>query len=223
MTLFLLPCWEKKLKKEIQKPYFHKILHFLALERKKNITICPEKSLIFNAFLQTPYDNVRVVILGQDPYHNKGQADGLAFSVPNNIRIPPSEKNIFKELSTDLLIPEPKTGSLLSWAKQGVFLLNTILTVQEKKPHSHKNIGWEQFTTAVIKTLLEKQTSLVFLLWGRQAQTKLSLLTKSHHKIFTAGHPSPLSVRFFSGCRHFSQTNLFLEKQKQPIINWSIS
>ena len=214
--------WKEALRGEFQQPYFDGIKAHLTKEKQQGQTIYPPGGLIFNAFELTPFHDVKVVILGQDPYHNPGEAMGLCFSVPIGVRVPPSLKNIYKELNTDVGFEIPNHGDLTSWAKQGVFLLNAMLTVRHKSAGSHKNIGWQTFTDAVIKTLSDRKENLVFLLWGRFAQSKASLIDQMKHHVLTAAHPSPLARNAFSGCQHFSKTNSILEKMDQAPINWSL-
>jgi uracil-DNA glycosylase len=217
------PSWKKALMPEFQKDYFQQVREKLKEEKKQGHTIYPPGPLIFNAFNQTPFDRVRVVILGQDPYHGPGQAHGLCFSVQDGVKPPPSLVNIYKEINSDLGIPIPNTGNLEPWARQGVFLLNAILTVRARQPASHKHLGWEQFTDAVIQTLSEKREHLVFLLWGKFAQGKRELIDPVKHLILTAPHPSPYSASYgFFGCRHFSQTNNYLKKHGEEPIDWSL-
>jgi uracil-DNA glycosylase len=196
-------------------------------EKELGHPIYPPEPLVFHAFLQTPFSSVKVVIMGQDPYHGAGQAEGMSFSVPCGIPLPPSLKNIFIELEKDLGIPPSTTGSLTPWAKQGVLLLNATLTVREKEPKSHYGKGWEQFTDAVIRTLVEREDPIVFLLWGKSAQEKVEHIVKegkTHHAILVAAHPSPYSAYSgFFGCRHFSKVNELLAKWKKPTIDWSLS
>lgn len=214
--------WYQVLKEEIEKPYIQELKQFLESEQKK-ATVYPPEPLVFNAFSQTPFEKVKVVIVGQDPYHGPGQAHGLSFSVPCGIEPPPSLKNIFKELQTDVGFTPTKTGCLTPWAKQGVLLLNATLTVQANTPRSHYGKGWEDFTDAVVKTLYARREPLVFVLWGRSAKEKidrLHLAPNSHHLILTAAHPSPLSAyNGFFGCGHFSKINEFLKKEP---INWQL-
>lgn len=214
--------WKVVLEQEFQSDYFKVLKEFLIEERKKYI-VYPPASQIFASFNNTPFDKVKVVILGQDPYHGQGQANGLCFSVNNGIQIPPSLQNIFKEIYNDLGFPIPKTGNLEKWAKQGVLLLNATLTVRANQAGSHQKKGWEQFTDAVIKALSEKRTGIIFLLWGRYAQAKEFIIDKSKHYVLKASHPSPLSVHYgFFGCRHFSQTNALLQQQGKEEIDWKI-
>ena len=214
--------WKQVLNDEFEKDYFVNLKSFL-LEEKKTYTIYPPGSQIFNAFNQTPFHNVRVVILGQDPYHGPGQAHGLCFSVPNGVAQPPSLVNIFKEINSDLGIQVSKYGNLEKWAKNGVLLLNATLTVRAHQAGSHQNKGWEQFTDAAIKALSDQREGLVFLLWGAYAQAKAKIIDSSKHNILTAPHPSPLSVyRGFFGCKHFSKTNKILKDNGLGEINWSV-
>jgi len=215
--------WLEVLHPEFEKPYFRELKSFL-LEEKKLYRIYPPGNRIFAAFDYTPFSNVKVVILGQDPYHGDGQAHGLCFSVPEGIAIPPSLVNIYKELSTDLGIPIPKSGNLEKWAKQGVLLINATLTVRANQAGSHQRHGWENFTDEVIRQLSDRHSGLVFILWGSYAQAKGALIDTSKHFILKAVHPSPLSVyRGFFGCRHFSKTNELLVTAGKEPINWSLS
>lgn len=214
--------WKKILIGEFNSEYFKNLKAFLLEEREKQ-TIYPPGSKIFSAFNLTPFDKVRVVILGQDPYHGKGQAHGLCFSVPEGIPQPPSLVNIFKEIKEDLGIKIPKSGNLEKWAQQGVLLLNATLTVRANQAGSHQNKGWETFTDFVIKELSDKKQGLVFLLWGNYAQAKEPLIDTTKHHVLKATHPSPFSVhRGFFGCKHFSKTNEILRKQGFTEINWQI-
>lgn len=214
--------WKEILKDEFQKPYFLETLKLLNIEYE-NHTIYPKKELIFNALNLTPFSDTKVVILGQDPYHNPNQAMGLSFSVQDGIKVPPSLVNIYKELFNDLNIPVSKSGNLTNWAKQGVLLLNTVLTVRENTPNSHKNIGWAIFTDAIIKKLNEHDKPIVFILWGNNSIKKKDLITNKKHLILTAAHPSPLSAnRGFFGCKHFSKTNDFLIENHLSPIDWEI-
>ena len=214
--------WKKELGEEFQADYFKTLKQFLVEERKKHI-LYPPASKIFSCFNYTPFDKVKVVIIGQDPYHGQGQANGLCFSVSPGIQQPPSLQNIFKEIQNDLGIPIPKTGNLEPWAKQGVLLLNATLTVRANQAGSHQKQGWENFTDAVIKALSEKRKGLVFLLWGRFAQAKEMLIDKSKHHILKAPHPSPFSVHSgFFGCKHFSKTNELLRQEGLEEIDWSV-
>ncbi len=214
--------WKEILMDEFQSPSFSSLKEFL-VEEKKKYTIYPPGNLIFNAFQHTPFDQVKVVILGQDPYHGKGQAHGLCFSVPQGIPQPPSLVNIFKELHSDLEIPVPAHGNLERWADQGVLLINATLTVRDSQAGSHQNKGWETFTNRVIERVSEVKSGVVFLLWGRYAQAKESLVDGSKHLVLKSAHPSPLSAfNGFFGCRHFSQTNDYLKQQGQEGIDWRL-
>ena len=215
--------WKEVLAKEFQSDYFKSLKEFLVEERKKYI-IYPPASRIFASFNYTPFNKVKVVLLGQDPYHGHGQANGLCFSVNDGISQPPSLQNIFKELNTDLNIPIPTTGNLEPWAKQGLLLLNATLTVRANQAGSHQKQGWENFTDAVISALSEKRNGLVFLLWGKFAQAKEILIDTSKHHILKAPHPSPFSVHSgFFGCNHFSKTNKLLKQEGFEEIDWNIS
>lgn len=214
--------WLEVLKDEFQQPYFAGIKQQLLVEKQQGITIYPPGPLIFNAFNKTPFGKVKVVILGQDPYHGPGQAHGLCFSVPDGVDPPPSLKNIFKELKADIGMEIPKSGNLEKWAEQGVFLLNAMLTVRANEAASHHKIGWQQFTDAVISKLSEQRSGLVFMLWGAFAKSKAKLIDTQKHFILQAGHPSPLSERYFFGCRHFSQANNILLKQGLTPIDCSL-
>jgi len=214
--------WKAVLSDEFNKDYFLKLKQFL-LDEKKRPAIYPNGKDIFNAFNYTPFARVKVVILGQDPYHGNGQAHGLSFSVPKGIKSPPSLKNIFKELHGDLNFEIPNHGDLTTWAQQGVLLLNSTLTVRAKQAASHQKKGWEQFTNRVIKEISDKKEGVVFLLWGRFAQDKEVLIDSTKHHILTAPHPSPFSAHSgFFGCKHFSKTNYLLSQQNQDSINWQI-
>lgn len=214
--------WKGILLDEFNKDYFKELKQFLLQEKKQHI-IYPSRKDIFNAFNCTPFEKVKVVILGQDPYHGKGQAHGLSFSVPFGITPPPSLKNIFKELKADLDIPIAESGNLTSWAKQGVLLLNATLTVRAKQAGSHQNKGWGNFTDAVISSLSENKEALIFVLWGRFAQNKASLIDSKKHHILTAAHPSPFSAYSgFFGCKHFSKTNEILKKNGLETIDWKL-
>lgn len=219
---FIKGDWNSILSTEFQKPYFKKLLKFLEAEyNSKNIY--PNKKDIFKALNYTSYQNVKVVILGQDPYHGEGLANGLSFSVNNNTPIPPSLKNIFKELNNDLGCYIPNNGDLTSWAMQGILLLNTVLTVEKGKANSHKNIGWENFTDCIISKLDKKDTPIVFILWGNNAISKKSLIKNSIHYIIQSVHPSPLSChRGFYNSKPFSKTNVFLNSIGKSEINWQI-
>ncbi len=214
--------WQQPLEGEFKKPYY-KDLYKKVLEEYRSRQIFPNPDDIFNAFHLTPLKDVKVVILGQDPYHNDGQAHGLCFSVKPDVEVPPSLVNIYKELQDDLGCRIPNNGYLVKWAKQGVLMLNTVLTVRAHQANSHRGIGWEQFTDAVIRAVDAQDRPIVFLLWGRPAQMKKSMLHNPKHLILEAPHPSPLSAyRGFFGCKHFSQTNAFLEKNGLAPIDWQI-
>ena len=214
--------WKAALQNQFNQPYFEGLVTFLKAEKTAEKVIFPAGPLIFNAFEQTPIDQVKVVILGQDPYHNPGEAMGLSFSVPKGKRTPPSLVNIYKEIHADLDLPIPKHGDLTSWAAQGVFLLNAMLTVEQKKPGSHQKKGWEQFTDSVIKTISDTKENVVFLLWGNFAKGKKALIDTSKHLVLEAAHPSPLAGNAFSGNQHFSKANDYLQKQGKTPIDWQI-
>jgi uracil-DNA glycosylase len=224
MDVKIEESWKDLLKDEFTKSYFLDMVKFLQLEKQQKRTIYPPGGAIFNAFFQTPFPAVKVVILGQDPYHGAGQAHGLSFSVPDNITAPPSLLNIFKELHTDTGLKIPSSGNLTKWAQQGVLLLNAVLTVRSGEAGSHSRIGWMSFTDAVIRLLSHYNTGLVFLLWGKFAREKRILIDNQRHCILEAAHPSPLSAHTgFFGCQHFSKTNEYLvAKGKQP-IDWSLT
>ncbi|MDY0343805.1 MAG: uracil-DNA glycosylase [Lentimicrobium sp.] len=215
--------WKEVLSGEFEQPYFRTLKSFLVEEKREAIVYPPGKN-IFEAFNRTPFHKVKVVILGQDPYHGPGQAHGLCFSVPAGIAFPPSLQNIFRELQTDLDIPFPKSGNLSRWADQGVLLLNATLTVRANQAGSHQKQGWETFTDAAIQKLSEQRTKLVFIFWGRFAQNKKSFIDLSRHYVLEAPHPSPLSVyRGFFGCRHFSKANQLLIENGIKPIDWSLT
>ena len=214
--------WEQVMKEELEKNYFKQLLDFVQQEYKEK-TIYPKMNEIFRAFLFTPYDKVKVVILGQDPYHGENQAEGLSFSVPEGVKQPPSLKNIFKELHDDIGCPVPNTGSLIPWAEQGVLLLNAVLTVVKDQAASHKDKGWETFTDAVIKKINEKNEPVVFILWGGYARSKKKYITNPKHLVIESAHPSPLSAyNGFFGSRPFSKTNTFLKQNNIEPIDWPI-
>lgn len=214
--------WNDLLENEFSKDYFINIQKFLE-ENSKNTEIFPKEDEIYNAFNKTSFENTRVVIFGQDPYHGENQANGLAFSVKNNIKIPPSLLNIFKEIKEEFGYEIPKNGDLTPWANQGVLLLNATLTVEAHKANSHQKIGWQTFTDNVIKLLNDKKTPIVFILWGNNAKKKTKFITNSHHLVLTSAHPSPLSAHNgFFGNNHFKITNEFLENHDLPPINWQI-
>ncbi|MBS1642866.1 MAG: uracil-DNA glycosylase [Bacteroidetes bacterium] len=223
MNVQIEDSWKEKLQSEFTKPYFLQIVSHLKTERSTNAIIYPSGKLIFNAFKQTPFNNVKVVILGQDPYHGPNQAMGLSFSVPEEVKPPPSLINIFKELNKDIGMEIPKTGNLTAWAKQGVLLLNAVLTVRANEPASHSKIGWMNFTDAVIKKISDEKKGIVFLLWGRFAQEKQILIDELKHYVLKAAHPSPFSAdKGFFGCKHFSRTNELLIKQGIQPIDWKL-
>ncbi len=223
MDIKIEKSWKEALKLEFSTDYFQQIPAHIKTEKLQGKTIYPPGSLIFNAFNTTALQNVKVVILGQDPYHGKGQAHGLCFSVQNGIPPPPSLLNIFKELQDDIGITIPDHGNLTKWAEQGVFLLNASLTVRAGEPMSHSKIGWSTFTDAVIKTISTKKKNIVFLLWGKFAQEKRVLIDESKHCILRSVHPSPLSAYGgFFGCKHFSKTNEYLVSKGIDPIDWSL-
>ncbi len=214
--------WKELLGDQFAAPYFTELKSFLVNE-KSRFHVYPPGNLIFNAFNLTPADKVKVVILGQDPYHGAGQAHGLCFSVPDGVKPPPSLVNIYKELNTDLGIPVPAHGNLEKWGRQGVLLLNATLTVRAGQAGSHQNRGWETFTDTVISSLSRKSTGIVFLLWGRYAQAKESLIDTTRHHVLKAAHPSPFSAASgFFGCRHFSRANRLLEEAGREPVDWSL-
>ena len=217
--------WHDVIGAEKQQPYFQQTLQFVEAERQAGKIIYPPAKDVFNAFRLTEFNQVKVVILGQDPYHGPNQAHGLCFSVLPGVKTPPSLVNIYKELAQD--IPGfhiPNHGYLKSWAEQGVLLLNTVLTVEQGKAHSHANSGWEKFTDRVIDVLNQQREGIVFLLWGSHAQKKGAMINRQQHHVLTAPHPSPLSAhRGFLGCKHFSMTNHILTQQGNPVIDWQPS
>ena len=222
MDVKIEASWKRVLAPEFEKPYFQNLVQQLHAEKRAGRTIYPPGPLIFNAFALTPFDQVKVVILGQDPYHGPGQAEGLSFSVPPGVALPPSLVNIYKEIETDLGVDlRGKDGSLRGWAQQGVFLLNAALTVRAGQPTSHSRIGWTEFTDAVIRTLSEQRQGLVFLLWGNFARSKHDLIDTSRHTVLEAPHPSPLARGAFFGCRHFSKTNQILINEGLSPIDWT--
>ena len=213
--------WFKELKTEFKKPYMKDLRSFLAKEKLKNRIVCPESSKIFYSLMLTPLESTKVVIIGQDPYHGEGQAQGLAFSVESDRAIPPSLVNIFKEIKSDMNIEPPIHGDLSNWSRQGVLLLNSVLTVEKGNPASHAGRGWEGFTDKIIE-ILNKRDGLVFLLWGAHAQKKGLTIDRRRHLVLEAPHPSPLSAhRGFFGCKHFSKTNKFLRERRDIEIQWS--
>lgn len=223
MNVKIEASWKEVLEEEFKKPYFKQITEHIKTEKEQGKTIYPPGPLIFNAFDQTPFDSVKVVLLGQDPYHGPRQAMGLSFSVPDGVRPPPSLINIFKELHDDTGTPIPKHGNLTKWAQQGVLLLNASLTVRAGEANSHSKIGWHQFTNTVIEKISELKENVVFLLWGKFAQDKTELIdTKKHHPL-KAAHPSPFAAdKGFFGCRHFSKTNSYLMKRGIDPIDWAL-
>jgi uracil-DNA glycosylase len=221
MKVKLTSSWHAVLDDELQKPYFKALAEFVDGERQHH-KVYPPEGEVFTAFQATPYDKVTVLLLGQDPYHDEGQAHGLAFSVRPSVRPPPSLVNMFKELHNDLGCRIPNNGYLMPWAERGVMLLNAVLTVRAHQPTSHKNKGWETFTDAVIRRLDDRSEPVVFMLWGGYAQKKQKLIDSDRHPIVTAAHPSPLSVKKFFGSKPFSAANKALEKLGQPPIDWQI-
>ncbi|SJZ71501.1 Uracil-DNA glycosylase [Chitinophaga eiseniae] len=223
MDVQIEESWKEVLKDEFNKTYFAEIVMHLKHEKALGKTIYPAGNNIFNAFQQTPFDKVKVVILGQDPYHGAGQAHGLSFSVPDGIKPPPSLGNIYKEMKTDLGLDIPTSGNLTKWAEHGVLLLNAFLTVRASEPASHSKIGWENFTDAVIRKISDMKNDVVFLLWGRFAQDKQILIDATRHHILKAAHPSPFSAaNGFFGCRHFSKTNELLLKAGIEPVDWRL-
>ncbi|MNK95943.1 Uracil-DNA glycosylase [compost metagenome] len=215
--------WKSVLASEFQQPYFRDLKAFLLDERKAKRVFYPPGPLIFNALDSTPFDQVKVVIIGQDPYHGPGQAHGLSFSVPEGVPAPPSLANIFKELQADLGLPIPAHGNLSNWARQGVLLLNATLTVRAHQAGSHQKQGWERFTDAIIRVLNEQREGIVFVLWGRFAKEKGAIIDRKRHHVLTAAHPSPLSAHNgFFGCRHFSAVNRLLGESGKPPIDWRL-
>lgn len=224
MDVKIEASWGAVLKNEFTKPYFQQIVTFLKTEKAAGKIIYPPGPLIFNAFNQTPFEKLKVVILGQDPYHGPGQAHGLSFSVPNGIKPPPSLVNIFKEIQSDIGIAMPlQYGNLTRWAQQGVLLLNAALTVRANEPFSHAKFGWADFTDAVIQKISDERKGIVFLLWGKFAQEKQILIDETNHFVLKAAHPSPFSAdKGFFGCKHFSKTNELLVKQGLAPIDWKL-
>ena len=214
--------WKTVLVDEFTKNYFTELRNKVRIEYKSNV-IYPHPTKIFNAFSLTPFNKVKVVVIGQDPYHGENQAHGLSFSVENGVKIPPSLNNIFKELKSDLKINVPKSGNLSSWAEQGVLMLNSVLTVRSGVANSHKNIGWEIFTENVINIISSQLSNIVFILWGKQAQEKIKIIDIKKHLILKSAHPSPLSAyNGFFGCKHFSKCNSYLKKNNKKEIDWSL-
>ncbi len=221
MDIKIEPSWKKKLSGEFEQPYFHSLIDFVKKEYKTHTCYPPGKQ-IFNAFDQCPFEKVEVVIIGQDPYHGRGQAHGLCFSVNDGVPFPPSLRNIFEEIKQDLGQPIPQTGNLERWAKQGVLLLNATLTVREGEAGSHQGKGWETFTDAVIRKISEEKQHVVFMLWGGYAKKKGAMVDKSKHCVLESGHPSPLSANkgHWFGNRHFSKANEYLESKREKKIGW---
>lgn len=219
----LHPSWQAVIGDEFNKPYMQSLRSFLAEQKSAGKTIYPPMPLIFNAFNNTPFEKVRVVIIGQDPYHGDGQAHGLSFSVPEGIKLPPSLRNIFKEIEADLGVGMSANGDLTAWAQQGVLLLNATLTVEQAAAGSHQKKGWEEFTNAAIRALNEQRQGIVFVLWGSYAQKKGAFIDTSKHLVLKSVHPSPLSAhRGFFGNKQFSQINQYLESQGQAAIKWQL-
>jgi len=222
MDVKIEKSWKEVLQPEFDKPYFSEIVNHIKTEKEQGKIIYPKGSQIFQAFNSTPFDKVKIVILGQDPYHGAGQAHGLCFSVQHGIKPPPSLVNIFKELNTDLGVPVQTSGNLEAWAEQGVLLLNAILTVRANEPASHEKIGWMKFTDEVIRILSRNKKDLVFILWGNFARNKKTLIDESKHLVLESAHPSPFSVLKFSGCRHFSKANEWLTAHHIDPVNWHL-
>ena len=222
MEVRIESSWKNALADEFGKPYFESLVRFLHQEKAEGKKIFPPGSQIFRAFDLTPLDQVKVVILGQDPYHGLGQAHGLSFSVPEGVPAPPSLKNIFKEIESDMGVKMSGYPNLENWARQGVLLLNAVLTVRSGEAASHSKIGWEEFTDAVIRCISDNTQGVVFLLWGNFARSKRDLIDRSRHHVLEAAHPSPLARGAFFGCRHFSQTNDLLASQGRSPIDWKL-
>lgn len=224
MTIKIQPQWQHLINQEQSKPYFEQLSQEIAQQRADGEVIFPEKNDVFNAFCYQDLQNIKVVILGQDPYHGKNQAHGLAFSVQAGIKVPPSLVNIYKELASDISnFDKPTHGCLTQWAEQGVLLLNTVLTVKQAQAHSHAKLGWETFTDEVISCINEKNTGCVFILWGAHAQKKGKNIDSAKHLVLNGPHPSPLSAyRGFFGCQHFSKANHWLQSKGQSPINWHL-
>lgn len=214
--------WFNKLQEEMNKPYFIELKRFIGTERQQSV-VYPKAEDVYNALKMTSFEDVKVIILGQDPYHGPNQAHGLSFSVQDGVKAPPSLVNIFKELNTDIGTPIPNHGNLSNWAKQGVLLLNATLTVRQATPGSHQNKGWEQFTDYIIKLISDEKEHCVFLLWGNYAKSKAALINRTKHLVLEAAHPSPLARGAFFGSKHFSKTNDYLKKHSKSIINWDLS
>lgn len=223
MAIIIEPSWQRVLAEQFQESYFQNLLGFIQSRKAAGAKVYPPDEQRFSALENTPFDKVKVVILGQDPYHAAGQAHGLSFSVLPNTKIPPSLRNIYKELQTDVGVEIPTHGYLLPWAEQGVLLLNSVLTVEESAAGSHQSKGWELFTDAIIQALNQRREALVFLLWGSHAQKKGASIDRHRHLVLEAPHPSPLSAhRGFFACRHFSKTNAYLEARGQSAIDWRL-
>lgn len=223
MDVKIEPGWKSILKQEFSRESFQQVVTHLKTEKMAGKIIYPPGGLIFNAFNKTPFEKVKVVILGQDPYHNPGQAMGLSFSVPDGVALPPSLQNIYKEISADIGLNMPRNGNLEKWAERGVMLLNAVLTVRANEPASHAKIGWMEFTDAVIRHISSEKEHVVFLLWGRFAQEKQGLIDETKHLVLKAAHPSPFSAeKGFFGCRHFSRTNEYLVSHGIDPIDWSL-
>ena len=218
------PSWKAALSEEFDKPYFKNLIAYIKQEKEEGKTIYPAGSLIFNAYDTTPIDEVKVVILGQDPYHNPGQAMGLSFSVPKGVRLPPSLRNIYKELTDSLGITKADHGDLTKWAEQGVFLLNSMLTVEKNKPGAHQRSGWQFFTDATIKAISDQREHVVFMLWGAFARKKAALIDGEKHLVLESAHPSPFSAdKGFFGNNHFKQANEYLEQHGRTPIDWDVN
>ena len=217
------PGWKELLKNEFEKEYFARLVESLHEQKRNGVVIYPSGSKIFNAFNLTPLSELKIVLLGQDPYHQPNQAMGLSFSVPCGVKIPPSLLNIYKELKADLNIEPSKSGDLSSWAKQGVLLLNSILSVEAGKPASHSSWGWQEFSDAVISKLSLEKSGLIFILWGNYAKSKKALIDTKKHFILEAAHPSPLARTGFLGCKHFSKANEILKNLGKKPINWQLT
>lgn len=222
MTVQIEKSWGDALQGEFDKPYFAQLVSQLHREKAEGKVIYPPGKLIFNAFALCPLDKVKVVILGQDPYHGSGQAMGLSFSVPEGVAAPPSLKNIFREIETELGVSMSGRTDLTPWARQGVLLLNSVLTVRAGEPTSHAAIGWQTFTDAVIRAISERRSGVVFLLWGNYARSKAALIDNSRHHVLEAAHPSPLARGAFFGCGHFAQTNRILQQEGLAPIDWRL-
>ncbi|GHV64868.1 uracil-DNA glycosylase [Bacteroidia bacterium] len=224
MNVNIEPSWGAVLQCEFEQSYFEQITNVIKADKAAGRSIYPPGSLIFNAFAQTTWDNLRVVLLGQDPYPRAGHAHGLSFSVPRNIRVvaPHSLVNIFKELREDVGIATPSHGCLEAWAKQGVLLLNSVLTFRPDDENAHKKIGWQRFTDVVIKKISDEKSGIVFLLWGKYARSKKDLIDTNKHFVLESAHPSPLAGNAFLGCRHFSKTNELLQQQGLQPIDWNV-